>query len=537
MNKWRVVFWTTLALVFVIPSLIPQKPKMSYMAPRFPKEVVTEPGEAELKRIARYIAHQTSGNVRLGTIPEGKKALIVVRSRKQDMRLLKAVIEAMRERNVEVDYIFEDDLLSEALAIPKNRVTDILRGDLVRGVRPEGRNGLLRQLRKGEWGEHIWPRLLPEQVRQKMRKEAGTVADQDRGNTPFKITLQQAIRRYVYELHPEYDAVVGGRSRQEYMKQNVGPKWNSLWPYRTIRNFQLFSTSFPTDVWRLSEDKIMQTLPWIEEVHIYDPEGTDIRFSVTPKEAEAWAKAAYLPNHLFLNPLQGTRGIYFHHGLRDVVVPKANGVVAGTTHGRGAFPHMKIYVEDGLVTHVEGGGRYKETWDGYLSNEDLSNAQVPHFPKKGWLWLYEISFGANPKVISPYTGLGSSGRSGVFHWGFGIEHGNPEIVQYLKERNLPNDHGLHLQTYFTTYEIKIRGKNKWVKFVDRGHLSLLADPEVRALASRYGNADEILQVRWVPDIPGINAPGNYFPDYGKDPASHIAEMTQRVQDGTYPYLK
>ncbi len=501
-----------------------------------------EPDEAELKRIARYIAHQVSGNVRLGTIPAGEKTLIVLPSRQQDMRLLEAVIEAMRERDVEVDYIFEDDLLSEALGIPKSSVA----ATSSRGQRGSQAD-FLRQLKSAEFDLGRWPRYLPDQLREEIRKargdgeEAGSTSTAlDPVHDPRVVALREAFRRYVVELHPEYDAIVGGRPRQVYMALYVGPKWNSLWRYRTVRDFQVISTQYPTDVWRLTEDKIMQLLPWIEEVHIYDPEGTDVRFSLTQEEAQLWAKAAFQPNHIFLNPLQGTRAAYYRYGLHGVIVPKANGVVAGTQVGSGrpgVFPSMKIYLKDGLVTHIEGGGRLKEIYDAYLSNEELSNAQPPHFPKKGFFWFYEVSFGTNPKFTSTNTGMGAGGRSGVFHWGFGIEHGNPEIAQYLKEHNLPNDHVDRFRTYFSTYEVKLRGKNRWFKFVDRGRLSLLDEPEVRALASRYGNADEILQERWVPDIPGINAPGDYFRDYARDPAAYIARMTQRLQDGTYPYLR
>lgn len=310
--------------------------------------------------------------------------------------------------------------------------------------------------------------------------------------------------------------------------QRVGAKWNSLWDYINVRNFQAVATEkYPTDVWRLSEDKVMEVLPWVEQVHIHDPEGTDIRFSITAKDAEVWAKGAYQPSHLFMNPLQGTRNIYFNYGLHDVVVPRINGVVAGT--GGGSL-YKKIYIEDGLVSRVEGGGRLKEVWDAYLSNPELANVQVPHFPNKGFLWCYEFSFGSNPKARG-------NGRAGSFHWGFGIETGNPEIVQYLKERNLPNDHWDQMNTLFTTYEIKLRGKDRWVKIVEKGHLSALDNPEVRALASRYGDVDEILQERYVPGIPGINVPGDYFRDYAKNPAAYNKLVRQQIQDGTYPYLR
>lgn len=547
MNKWRIVFWTALALVFVIPPLIPRKPQVAYMEPRYPKDVLTSPDEAGLRQLARIVAHQTSGNVRLGTISSGKKAAIVLPTRRQDMRLLKAVIEAMKERHVQVDYILEDDLLAEVMGVPPSP-----RGATAAGDGPKtGEVDLYKKLKASEWQLGRWPRYVPAPLREKMRKAAKAAGGGEGGapataldptHDPKVVALREAMRRYVMELHPEYGAIVGGRPRQEYMTQHIGPKYIGLWDYATVRDVQEVTTqSYPTDVWRLSEDKIMEMLPWIEEVHIYDPEGTDVRFSVTAREAEIWAKASYQPNHIFMNPLQGTRALYYRQGLHDVIVPKVNGVVAGTSSGGGGttgpFPLVKIYLKDGLVTHVEGSGPLKEVWDAYLSNEDLSNAQVPYFPKKGFFWSYEISFGTNPKFTSAYAVTEGTARSGVIHWGFGIEHGNPEIEKYLIEHRLPNDHMDRSTTYFSTYEVKVKGRKEWVKLVDRGRLTLMDDPEVRALASRYGNVDEILQERWVPHIPGINAPGNYVEDYAKDPAAHIARTMQQIQDGTYPYLR
>ncbi|MBI3940033.1 MAG: hypothetical protein HY315_04305 [Acidobacteria bacterium] len=48
------------------------------------------------------------------------------------------------------------------------------------------------------------------------------------------------------------------------------------------------------------------------------------------------------------------------------MAPDANGVVAATTSTSGVFPNLKVHVRNGMVTHVEGGGKYKEVWDGLL---------------------------------------------------------------------------------------------------------------------------------------------------------------------------
>ena len=82
-------------------------------------------------------------------------------------------------------------------------------------------------------------------------------------------------------------------------------------------------------------------------------------------------------------------------------------------------------------------------------------------------------------------------------------------------------HGhLHIHLQFATVEIKNQ-KGQTHKVIDNGHLTALDDPDVRKLASKYGNPDEILKEAWIPKIPGINVAGDYEKDYASDPATWI----------------
>ena len=61
-------------------------------------------------------------------------------------------------------------------------------------------------------------------------------------------------------------------------------------------------------------------------------------------------------------------------------------------------------------------------------------------------------------------------------------------------------------------------------------MTSLDDPEVRALASRYGDPDYLLAEDWIPEVPGINAPGDYMKDYAAQPrAIRSAGARQSVQ--------
>jgi hypothetical protein len=48
--------------------------------------------------------------------------------------------------------------------------------------------------------------------------------------------------------------------------------------------------------------------------------------------------------------------------------------------------------------------------------------------------------------------------------------------------------------YYVTFEVD--GE----KLVDRGHLTVLDDPEVRRVAAKYGDPDELLREDWIPEF-------------------------------------
>ncbi len=104
--------------------------------------------------------------------------------------------------------------------------------------------------------------------------------------------------------------------------------------------------------------------------------------------------------------------------------------------------------------------------------------------------------------------------------GFGTRrHGN-EYIKYAEEHKLPMGH-IHVHNYFATFEIKIQGSDYWYKIIDKGRPSAMDDPEIRALAVKYGDPDELLRFDWVPPLPGINCEGDYLKDYAPDPIGYL----------------
>ena len=136
-----------------------------------------------------------------------------------------------------------------------------------------------------------------------------------------------------------------------------------------------------------------------------------------------------------------------------------------------------------------------------------------------------IAIGTNPKIRRPSNihRLSSGGfewerrRSGIIHIGLGTRWRGPEEV-WAGERGILYGH-LHVHCFFPTMVIEAPSGRVLV-VIDKGHLAVLDDPEVRDLASKYGDPDTILNTEWGPRVPGIDAPGSYE-DYAQNPAHFI----------------
>ena len=104
--------------------------------------------------------------------------------------------------------------------------------------------------------------------------------------------------------------------------------------------------------------------------------------------------------------------------------------------------------------------------------------------------------------------------------GIGSRRHGGKYLRYAEENRLPTGH-IHVHNYFVTFEIKLRGTNYWYKIIDKGWPTVMGDPELRALAVKYGDPDDLLSFDWVPPLPGINCEGDYHKDYAPDPAAYL----------------
>ncbi|MBI3940421.1 MAG: hypothetical protein HY315_06270 [Acidobacteria bacterium] len=506
-----------------------------YEFPRYPAPAASSAqlSDDELKELAKLAVRNTEGDTALGKISPGQKVLLEI-SDGQDMKLLGALMEAYRERGVEANYIYDHQIVEEILGIPKAEA--LRRGILVPGGRAAiaGGGGTEVGPRDG-YKEALWfPSLLPENLRREVEDENAKLAATEgvfagnprdpKARAQFAI-YRGAMKKYL-EIHP-YDGIFGGRPNRIFMITDIGAKWKGYFNFKTVRAMGgLSETKFPDDVWRLVIERTTEIVPWIDKVRVTDPEGTDYGFSVTPDQAELWSRGANVLGAVYMHPFQASRELYALERWRGQVVVDAEGVVAGTVGHVGYYPRIKVYLKKGMVERVEGGGRFGDLWRTIMAQEWIEKLHYPFLPYPGFFYFCETVMQTHPKASDPES----------VHYGFGVGNLAPEVVEYAARNNVPNWHGFHVHQYFTTYEVKTRTSEKRFKIMDKGHLAAYDDPEVRALASKYGKVDEILKKAWVRAIPGINVPGDYEKDYGKDPLSYVRREAEEVKNGTYKYL-
>ncbi|MBI4481305.1 MAG: hypothetical protein HY652_00305 [Acidobacteria bacterium] len=482
-QKWVALFWVHLVLLGAGLA-------QDYPPPRYPKIPQVKSVE-DLLPIARVVVRKPSRREALRPgygIKAGEKVLMVI-PREFEPLVRDALALATREAGARLDIVLLDTSLeailraeaaSEAHGMPRDGSVEALNM-----LDPKGSEALSQHYQK-------------------------------------VMALARADR---------YDLVIEGLGGPQPVNSF---RWERI-PWTTVEKF--FSADFPAEVQDLIDKKIWDAFKNARRIRIKDPEGTDLTWSVKPEHIDKLLREYDDPiyprgtydivkrGHISLTPL--------FMAMPDI---DAKGIVAGTINHAGVFPHTKLYVEGGKVVRVEAGGRYGEAIQQVLKKYE--DVQYPGFPGKGVGWFIEAALGTNPKVarVSTVTKgesmLWERGRSGVIHWGFGVSI--PVTASQLKEytekvraENLTRGH-FHIHTYFNTIDVETRD-GKTVRVADKGRITFLDDPEVRQVAAKYGDPDELLQEAWIPAVPGINAKGDYTKDYAPYPDRWIKLDVEQLE--------
>lgn len=535
----------------------------SYPEPRFPSYLKPPSSIDEVMPYVRPLARARTGlqGAGLGIADKGETVLFVVGPDAEDM-IVNAVVKAVQERGVTAIVKHDFEIVGiprdEALAYQKVR----------RSYSSE----------KGYMEASTWIELnFPEPDRAKAWLQERRP---DLYNTLFPASFQLTPRqREIYEKMRDENI---GRGIREYLEKNPrirGAFWGKGGS-TTLRRYMrpaeakflgLFLVdnrwdvmgqigTYPGDVWQLAEDQSMEPIAYTDGLEITDPEGTHITANITEDMAHNWSRGVYQRGHLYMFPNQATGrfgySVVDYPAFQGEWLPRepmalANGVIAGTTNHTGYYPHWEVTVKDGYIRDVKGGGPFGDALKEFLQYPNINDKVLPFHSEShpGYWWLYEIAMGTHPKgfrnpaLLEQGSAIPERNRSGVFHWGLGVTlHHDPDqpvksqkLTDFTSKYNLPRDHGWHTHTYFTTYRLHLRNADRWVTITDKGRMTSLDHPEVRALASRYGNPDALLQEDWRPGIPGVNLPGSYA-DYSRNPWPFVWGDIEKSMAGTYPYF-
>ena len=536
-----------------------------YPSPRFPSYLKPLSSVDEVLPHVRTLARAKTGvqGAGLGVANSGDTVTFVTTTA-SDPLIVEAVKRAMEERGVKVNVVPEYEMVGIAR-------DDALEYDRIRRSYTSEQG----YMEAATWVEANFPD--PEAIKKWLRERRPDLADklfpQSRELPPkLKIvqekmlwpSLGKGIQAYLTK-HPEVRGIFWGKGGGTFLRRNLHPMEDKFLGLFLVDNrWDVMSAlgTYPGDVWQLAEEQVMEPLVHVDKMTAKDPEGTDVWADINEEQAAHWARGVYQRGHLYMFPNQATGrfgySVVDYPAFQKEWLPREplaiiHGVIAGTTNHTGFFPRWEVHFDDnGYVHEVKGGGVTGEALREFMKLPGINDLVYPfHNPEhKGYWYLYEIAFGTNPKAFRNPQGLEDGTviperlRAGVIHWGLGITlHHDPgvqtqsqKLLDFTTQYNMPRDHGFHTHTYFTTYKVHLRNADRWVTLLDKGRMTSLDNPEVRALASRYGNADELLTEDWRPEIAGINAPGDYMKEYAPDPWTRVKLVIDKVLNGTYEHF-
>ncbi len=543
-------------------------PASRYPEPRFPAGLKPPKSVEDVMPGARVLAQAKKGfeGIGFGALEAGEMVALITTADAEDM-VVEAIRRALQERGVTAEIL------------PDYKLVGVSREDALAVRKAITWTGELGYMEESWWIDTQFPR--PEEAKKWLKERrpdlyaklfppekelSGRLLEAKK-----KLELEsigKAIRDYL-EKHPKVKGVFWGKAGGTSLLRAVHPLERKLLGLFTADNrWEAMGdmNSFPGDVWQLIEEKTMEPVAYVERIEATDPEGTNVWSDLTADMAERWAKGVYQRGHLYMFPNQATGrfgySVVDYPAFQREWLPREpmtmiNGVIAGTCGHGGFYPHWETHYKDGYLADVKGGGIYGEVLREFLKYPRINDATYPYHNHPGYFYLYEIAFGTHPKFFRNPAYLEAGGfsltggltlgpermRSGVIHWGLGLrlihDPSGPTTskswLAFTSQYNLPMEHDFHTHTYFTTYKVRLRGAGKWLTLMDRGHLTSLDDPEVRALASRYGSPPSLLTEEWIPEIPGINAPGRYA-DYAADPWKTTKAVMDNVTAGTYEHF-
>jgi hypothetical protein len=463
----------------------------------------------QLLDAARFAVRQPYGRSPLGKMQSGQTVHVIVQYG-QDPDVWAAIQRAWEERGVKALAVGSWELMGMTEAAYNEHV----KRNLLYGQEAWQEIGVFRP---------VFQPFLPPDV-QKEFKEAFTSS-----------VVRKEIEAFL-ERRPDikyFFAGTGGGGFWARAAGKHGDRFAGNWIYSSRLELAGKASQFPGDVWNMVDDKIVRPIPHVREGEFTDPEGTRLHWLVTADQASKWSGRSGSSNHLNLYP-------------PPVDATWTEGIVRASANHTGFYPTMTVTLSrHGRVERVDGGGRTGELFRMLVENPRMKNASFPNAPEPGYWYLTQDGFATNPKFVRDVqalsdgaqniSNLSERNRAGVQHFSFSYPGRSEDeaIAAYARTADLPLDHTSHMHVYFPTVRWKLADTGEWVTISEKGQVKAFEDPEVRALAAKYGDPDLMFRYEWIPSVPGVNVPGDTARDYGADPWKWIMQEWSKIQAGTY----
>ncbi len=484
--------------------------RVTYPAPRYPHYLVASGGD--LMEAARTAVRQPYGRSPLGKMQSGQTVHVFLQYG-QDMDVWEAVRRAWAERGVEAKAIGSWELMG----LTEQAYNEHVKKNLLFGNEAWQEIGVFRP---------VYLPFFPDNLRSQF-KEAFTSS-----------VVRKDFEKYL-DGRPDINFMFAGTGGGTFWARAAGKhgdKFLGNWIFGSRLELLGKAAQFPGDVWNMVDDKIIKPIPHVAEGAFTDPEGTDLRWTITPEQAKEWSASSGSSNHLNIYP----------ELFKATVLA---GTIRASANHTGFYPVMTVTIDKlGRIETIEGGGKTGDMFRALVDNPKMKNAKFPTAPESGYWFLSQDGFATNPKFVRDMQGLidgaqnianlSERNRAGVQHFSFShpANPSDPSDIAYAKEQGLPFDHTAHMHVYFGTLRWKLADTGEWVTISENGNVKAFEDPEVRALAAKYGNPDLIFRYEWIPSIPGVNVPGDHDRDYGADPWKWIMAEWDRIQNGSYEYF-
>jgi len=278
--------------------------------------------------------------------------------------------------------------------------------------------------------------------------------------------------------------------------------WSSKWAHETNTVFHLLFTThqqrerlaankdYPGELIYALMRKGYDTMRKGKKFHLTDPNGTDVTWSLDEKAWEGY------------NSLWGN--IVNNHSPRLHLSnkPDMKGTFVTSMLHSGRIPSIELTIDGGKVVKVKGGGKMGD----YLREvyEKYKDVQYPLFPGPGVSWVEYAVWGFYPVPgygpLPEIPDMAWSGKmwaynidlkAGVFHIAVGTTAGG-FTAKFTRDHDYPFHH-----KDFVLYRPTLTVDGEVI--IDAGHLRALDDPEIRALAAKYGDPDKLLKQTWHAD--------------------------------------